>query len=470
MTHVNMDPILIVDDEPGVRSMLSQVLRDNHYAVDTAINSAEALEKIQNDSFSLVIADVRMPEISGIELLEKLKANNPAVPVIMITGFGSVNDAVEAMQKGAADYLLKPFSNKLLLKSVKNYLLVPETGQALANKPTTGITDANLPNIITQDATMQRLLSTAQTVASSKATVLIEGESGTGKELLARYIHQNSDCGGAPYLAVNCAALPESLAESELFGHEKGAFTGAVLQKPGKFELAQNGTIVLDEISEMALPLQAKILRVLQERLIDRVGGRQPVSMNARVIAISNVDLKATVKQGKFRKDLYYRVNVIPITIPPLRKRKQDLPLLVEFFMQKWIAVNGLDPVKMSSAAMKQLIHYDWPGNIRELENTIERAVLIHSGDRIQPCDLILDQEPMEFDQVADAHVPVKAGTTVKEMEKQLIFKTLETVNDNRTHAAEMLGISIRTLRNKLHEYRQNRQTAKAAAGNRPLA
>ena len=455
-----MDPILIVDDEPDMRSMLSRVLSRHDYSVDTAASVTEALDKVQGGSFGLVIADVKMPEISGFELLERLKAEYPAVPVIMMTGYGSVNDAVEAMQKGAGDYLLKPFSNKLLLKAVKNYLINQSDGAGETSDSKPDTRPAILHNIVTQDPSMLRLLTTAQTVASSQATVLIQGESGTGKELLARYIHQKSGSDQAPYLAVNCAALPDSLAESELFGHEKGAFTGAVLQKPGKFELAQNGTIVLDEISEMALPLQAKILRVLQERQIDRVGGRQPVAMTARVIAISNVDLKAAVNQGKFRKDLYYRINVIPMTMPPLRKRKQDLPLLVDFFMEKCVAVNQLKPVKMSSTAMKVLTRYDWPGNIRELENTIERAVLIHSGDRIHPQDLILDQEPVELDQGSDGTVPITAGTTVKEMEKQLIFKTLESVNDNRTHAAEMLGISIRTLRNKLHEYRENQQRA----------
>ena len=452
-----MDPILIVDDEPGTCAMLSEVLSRSDYIVDTAGSGTEALEKIQNLSFGLVIADVQMPEISGLDLLERLKVEYPAVPVIMMTGYGSVNDAVSAMQKGACDYLLKPFSNKLLLKAVKNYMATPATGAAETAKTHFDAAPAAQQQIITQDPAMLQLLNTARTVAPSKATVLIQGESGTGKEMLARFIHNKSSCEPAPYLAVNCAALPDSLAESELFGHEKGAFTGAVLQKPGKFELAQNGTIVLDEISELAMPLQAKILRVLQERQIDRVGGRQPIAMDARVIAISNVDLRDAVNQGKFRKDLYYRVNVIPMTIPPLRDRKQDIPMLVDFFVQKWVAVNRLKPVEMSAAAMTVLNRYDWPGNIRELENTIERAVLIHSGDQILPQDLILDQEPQQIEAAARA-LPLEAGTTVKEMEKQLIFKTLESVNDNRTHAAEMLGISIRTLRNKLHEYRQSRQ------------
>ena len=457
MTIVNMDPILIVDDEPDTCAMLSAVLRRNDYAVDTAANGAEALEKVRNASFSLVIADVRMPEITGLDVLERLKADYPAVPVIMMTGYGSVNDAVKAMQKGAADYLLKPFSNQLLLKAVKNYTVTHAAETLETAGPPFAETPAAQQKIITQDPTMLQLLNTAQTVAASKATVLIQGESGTGKEMLARFIHEKSGCEPAPYLAVNCAALPDSLAESELFGHEKGAFTGAVLQKPGKFELAQNGTIVLDEISELAMPLQAKILRVLQERQIDRVGGRQPITMSARVIAISNVDLKDAVNQGKFRKDLYYRVNVIPMTIPPLRNRKQDIPMLVDFFVQKWAAVNRLKPVDLSAAAMNVLNRYNWPGNIRELENTVERAVLIHSGDQIQPQDLILDQEPKDIETAAKT-LPIEAGTTVKEMEKQLIFKTLESVNDNRTHAAEMLGISIRTLRNKLHEYRHRQQ------------
>jgi len=299
-------------------------------------------------------------------------------------------------------------------------------------------------------------LKTAENVASSNATVLIQGESGTGKELLASFIHQQGRGNKAPYVAVNCAALPDSLAESELFGHERGSFTGAFVRKMGKFEMAEGGTIVLDEISEMTLPLQAKILRVLQEREIDRVGGNKTISINARVIAISNIDLKKAVKKRKFREDLFYRVNVVVLTIPPLRQRRGDISLLAEHFLEKHSKNNNNKKPRLSDKAMSILIKHDWRGNIRELENTMERAVLLVEGEVIMPENLYLEES--DFDEISDdakINIPLKAGVTVRDMEKKLIVKTLEDVNDNRTHAAELLGISIRTLRNKLREYRQ---------------
>jgi transcriptional regulator with PAS, ATPase and Fis domain len=307
------------------------------------------------------------------------------------------------------------------------------------------------------------ILKLAESVATSRSTILIQGESGTGKELLAAYIHEHSGFKDEPYVAVNCAALPDTLAESELFGHEKGAFTGAIGRKMGKFELAKYGTVVLDEISEMTLPLQAKLLRVLQEREIDRVGGSQPVAMNARVVAISNVDLKQAVSKGKFREDLYYRINVVPITIPPLRDRKGDIPLLVEHFIEKYCRLNNRDLVKISDAALARLVHHDWRGNIRELENTIERAILISNGTRLLPEHLFLD--PVDTANHSQPTLSLKSGMTVREMEKQLITQTLQEVRDNRTRAAELLGISIRTLRNKLKEYKLELEEQTAACG-----
>jgi transcriptional regulator with PAS, ATPase and Fis domain len=316
--------------------------------------------------------------------------------------------------------------------------------------------------MVTRDPKLLEILKLAQNVATSRSTILIQGESGTGKELLAAYIHEHSGFKDEPYVAINCAALPDSLAESELFGHEKGAFTGAVNRKMGKFELAKNGTVVLDEISEMTPPLQAKLLRVLQEREMDRVGGSRPVPMHARVVAISNVDLTQAVSKGKFREDLYYRINVIPITIPPLRERKKDIPLLAEHFLEKYSALNNQKVVQLSEAAMKQLTGGNWKGNIRELENTIERAVLIGNGAKLMPEHLILDTVGSENQ--PSAAFSIKAGVTVREMEKQLINKTLEEVDDNRTRAAELLGISIRTLRNKLREYKEEIESSPAEA------
>jgi transcriptional regulator with PAS, ATPase and Fis domain len=295
-------------------------------------------------------------------------------------------------------------------------------------------------------------LEVAENIAASSATVLVQGESGTGKELLARFIHERGGRRDEPYVAVNCAALPDTLAESELFGHEKGAFTGAVTRKIGKFEAAGRGTIVLDEISEMSPPLQAKLLRVLQERQVDRIGSNRPVSMEARVIAVSNIDLKDAVEAGKFRKDLFYRVNVVPLKIPPLRERRGDIQLLVRHFCETYGRMNGREAV-VSETAMDLLLRHSWPGNIRELENTIERAVLMGEGTEIAPQDLILDGDDATAGCAGSAHI--RAGVTVRDMERKLIITTLQADNESRSQAAEMLGISSRTLRNKLKEYRE---------------
>jgi DNA-binding NtrC family response regulator len=460
---MGLAPILIVDDESEMRSALCHALTRSGFSVESAAGGTEALLKLKKTSISLVITDLKMPEMSGMEVLGAAKKIVPGIPVIVITAYGSIHNAVEAMQAGAADYLLKPFSFETLETTVKKVL-----GN---NNGSDGrqISSANLKiqpavkTLVTQDAKLLNILELAKNVATSRSTILIQGESGTGKELLAAYVHEHSGFKEEPYVAVNCAALPDTLAESELFGHEKGAFTGAIGRKMGKFELAKYGTVVLDEISEMTLPLQAKLLRVLQEREIDRVGGSQPVAMNARVVAISNVDLKQAISKGKFREDLYYRINVVPITIPPLRDRKGDIPLLVEHFIEKYCRLNNRDLVKISDAALARLVHHDWRGNIRELENTIERAILISNGTRLLPEHLFLD--PAAAANHSQPTLSIKSGMTVREMEKQLITQTLQEVRDNRTRAAELLGISIRTLRNKLKEYKLELEEQTAACG-----
>ena len=450
---MGLAPILVVDDESDMRTALSHALNRGGFSVESAADGTEALVKLKKDPFSMVITDLKMPEMSGMEVLGAVKKLSPKIPLIMITAYGSIHNAVEAMQQGAADYLLKPFSFETLVTTVKKVLESQDVvGHCSSLKQNAQIQSAT-KTLVTQDPKLLDILKLAQNVASSRSTILIQGESGTGKELLAAYIHEHSGYKDEPYVAINCAALPDSLAESELFGHEKGAFTGAVNRKMGKFELAKHGTVVLDEISEMTPPLQAKLLRVLQEREIDRVGGSRPVPMQARVVAISNVELKQAVSKGKFREDLYYRINVVPITIPPLRERKGDIPLLADHFLRKYSALNKPDMTQISEAAMTQLKSGDWKGNIRELENAIERAVLIGNGPKLIPKDLILDSVASE-DQFQPAF-PMKAGVTVREMEKRLINKTLEEVSDNRTRAAELLGISIRTLRNKLREYQE---------------
>ncbi len=442
--------VLVVEDDPGVRAMLAQTLDRSGYDVQSAVDGSEALSKIRGNQFSLVITDVRLPKVNGLQLLDEIKQSTPQVPVIVITGYGSVQNAVEAMQVGASDYLLKPFSTEALQAAISR------AGMALKKCAAVQQDRHQQPidrRIVTQDRHFLGILKVAENVAPSTASVLVQGESGTGKELLARFIHDRGGRKDAPYVAINCAALPDTLAESELFGHEKGAFTGAIQRKIGKFEAAARGTIVLDEISEMSLPLQAKLLRVLQERQVERIGSNQPVAVDARVIAVSNVDLKASVEAGRFRKDLFYRVNVVPLRIPPLRERREDILLLARHFCEIFCRLNNKDLMAISKTAQEPLLQHSWPGNIRELENAMERAVLISTGTEIGPEDLILDADDID---TGSSGVPsITSGLTVREMERKLIMATMETVNEKRSQAADMLGISIRTLRNKLKEYRE---------------
>lgn len=452
--------ILVVDDEPDMRVALNHALCRTGYSVDCACCGSEALLKFKRGGYSLVITDVKMPDMSGLELLGEVKKTSPHVPVIMLTGYGTITNAVEAMQKGASDYILKPFSSDTLEAAVKNINIKPN------NPAQNGLADINIlknsgaKKMITRDRKLLNILEMAREVALSNATVLIQGESGTGKEILASIIHHHGihhhdGKGERPYVCINCAALPDTLAESELFGHEKGSFTGATCRKTGKFELANRGTILLDEISEMSMPLQAKLLRTLQEKEIDRIGGVRPVPIDSRIIAISNIDLKKAVRAGKFREDLYYRLNVIPFTIPPLRERKCDILLLTKYFLERYSLINNRNMTKISENTGSLLMKHDWKGNVRELENYIERAVLLGKGDtllpeHILPEHILLDEPDMDTKKT----VPVKVGLSVKEMERELIFQTLNEVNDNRTRAAKLLGISIRTLRNKLREYK----------------
>ena len=448
----NVSPILVVDDHPDIRTEVSQNLNSAGFQVEAVSSGTEAFERVGNAKYSLVITDEKISGSNGLNLLNSVKKITPQIPVIIMTANGSVHNAVGAMQAGAADYLLKPFSAESLEKTVKRAIDgsngnggFPSTAKN-PDRPVAG------KEIITRNQKLMDILKQARGVAPSNATVLIQGESGTGKELLAAYVHQHSRHPEAPYVALNCAALPDTLAESELFGHEKGSFTGAVGRKIGKFEQANKGTVVLDEISEMPLPLQAKLLRVLQEKEVDRIGGTRAVPIYARVLAISNVDLKTAVADGKFREDLYYRINVIPLIIPPLRERKDDIELLTQHFLEKFNLANHRSVAAIDPAALNMLLDHGWKGNVRELENVIERAVLIGDGRSILPEHLLLDFS--DSDTPSAERLEVKAGYTVRQMEKKLIFRTLKEVDDNRTQAAELLGISIRTLRNKLHEYK----------------
>jgi len=455
----DLPPILVVDAQPEVGTEIRHSLSRVGIPVDIAADGLEALDRFKALKYSMIITDDQVAGVDGIQMLNSVKKISPQIPVVIMTANGTVNNAVAAMQAGACDYILKPFSPEVLERTVKKAIGSSPGGSPERSDAAGAGIHPPSKEIITCNPELMAVLKQARRIAPSKATVLIHGESGTGKELLAAYIHRNGLRPDAPYVALNCAALPDTLAESELFGHEKGSFTGAVGRKIGKFELAKDGTVVLDEISEMPLALQAKLLRVLQEREIDRIGGSRPIPIDARVVAISNVDLKKAIADGKFREDLYYRINVIPLTLPPLRQRKDDILLLADHFIEKFNRLNRKKIAGLSDAAAEILQNHSWEGNVRELENTLERAVLICSSKTILPTDLLM--ELPEGGATPPETPAFRAGITVRDMEKELICRTLEDVNNNRTQAAELLGISIRTLRNKLREYKED----KAARG-----
>ncbi len=425
-----MYKVLIVDDEPQMRKALKEVLRRKGYEVATASDGEGALSLLARETFNVVIADVKMPGMDGLTLLRSIRGFSPDTPVLMMTAFGTIEDAIEAMREGARDYILKPFSPEVIEKAVEKVVTPPLEGERFG--------------IVTKNRKMEEIITMAREVAQTSATVLITGESGTGKELLARFIHESSRRKGRPFVAINCASIPEGLLESELFGYEKGAFTGAVATRVGKFEMANGGTLLLDEIGEMGLSLQAKLLRVIQEREVDRLGGRGTISLDIRFIATTNRDLKKEVEAGRFREDLYYRLNVFPIHLPPLRERPEDIPFLAEHFLKLFSVRNGKNVERFSKEAMDRLLAHPWKGNVRELENIVERAVLVCRGKEIGVKDLFYGEE--------DASCSFKGGT-IREMERELICQTLKETGGNKTIAAKRLGISIRTLRNKLKEY-----------------
>ncbi len=447
-----MRKILIVDDDIQMCKALRESLKRASYSFDSAQNGAEALNMLEHGSFDLVISDLRMPKVDGLELLKR-GTQTPSSPMfIMITAHGTVDNAVQAMKEGAFDFITKPFSNKTLLSCINRAF---EYSIARATEPKGGGNGRINSSIIGCDPKIKELLKFACDIAPSKSTVLLTGESGTGKEVVARFIHQASNRRDKPFVAVNCAALPENLLESELFGHEKGAFTGALNRKIGKFELADKGTLLLDEIGEMDALLQAKLLRVIQEHEIDVVGGSKPVAVDVRIIATTNRDLEEEIRKGTFRQDLYYRLSVMPIHLPMLRERNGDIELLSEHFVSKYNRENGKNILGVSKEGLEVLYKYNWPGNIRELENIIERAVVLCKEDYLQPSHLFLHGMFSSFQGQSDSSVSEDSfvGKSLPDVEKRVILKTLEKLNGNRTHAAKVLGISIRTLRNKLNEY-----------------
>jgi len=439
--------ILLVDNDALEASAVKRKFSRVGHQLCTAADGPAALDKLTQDQFNLVIAEMHLPQMSGIDLLRKIKEIKACLPVILMSANARVRDAVEAMKSGAHDFLLKP----LTLEMIK--LLTTQT----QSKQSTFASRNGKYEIVTHDADMMQLLDQAKEVANSRASIFLQGESGTGKELFARYIHKHSDRQDKPFVALNCAALPETLLESELFGHEKGAFTGATNRKKGKFELANHGSILLDEISEMDYALQSKLLRVLQEKEIDRVGGSEPIPLDVRILSTTNRDIEDEIAAGRFREDLYYRLNVIPFHLPALRERPSDIPLLAEHFIQKYNRIERKSVKGLTPEVLQSLSQMPWKGNIRELENRIERAVLICKGNQIQEQDINTGVSSRQNQTAADPFIP---NGSLKEMEQRAIYHTLDRTDGNRTHAAEILGISVRTLRNKLNEYREKMEAS----------
>ena len=447
-----MATILIVDDEKNIRSGLALAFQDENYDTLEAENGEEAWNIINKKSVDLVITDLRMPVMSGFELLKKISSAYPTIPVIVLTGHGSIEDAVEAMHDGAIDFFTKPVDlDHLILTAGKalEHSSVLKQNQSLKSEIKELKQKHGYSRIIGKSAAITRLMDTVAQVAPTRASVLITGESGTGKELVADALHELSPRASKPFIKVHCASLSPTLLESELFGHEKGAFTGAVSQKKGRFELADGGSIFLDEIGEIDLATQVKILRVLQERSFERVGGEETIKVDVRIIAATNRNLEEEVKKGTFREDLYYRLNVVHINVPPLRERKEDIPLLIASFIKTFNEEDGKSVEGFTPAARKLLLAYSWPGNIRELRNVVESCVVMARGKWIDENEL-----PEQITSASkQSELSIKLGTTLSDAERQLIISTIDYCQGNKTKAAEVLGIGRKTLHRKLQEY-----------------
>ncbi len=468
MTGETQSSVMVVDDEPGIRTALRANFLRHGWRVETASGVREAIRNLETHDFDLVVTDIRMPDGTGMEVMRAARKSAPGTAVILLTAYGSVPDAVNAMRDGALDYLTKPIPFDQLQATAAQVMhraqQLPSEEQPLAG------------DIVGRSPLLMRSLQRARAAASTGADVLIEAESGTGKELLARFIHDASDRSLKPFVAVNCAAVPETLLESELFGHGRGAFTGAVSSRPGKFEMADGGTILLDEIGEMPLNLQPKLLRALQEREFERLGEGRSVHVDIRVIATTNVSLSAMVERGQFRADLYYRLNVIPLSLPPLRERRDDIPVLAQHFAEQYAAQLRLGVPRLDADFMNRLQSHTWPGNVRELANFMRRVITLSGtleldarcferefeGVSAWTAPSIAAGTPDRSGQTPSrratpasmrASIPAAPGTPIRELEKMHLENTLALTDGNRTHAAEMLGISLRTLRNKIREY-----------------
>lgn len=441
--------VVIVDDEPYMVDFLQRALEKRGYSTESFTESPKALEYIKSNQTDLVLSDYKMPDMLGIELLEKVKSAHPEMGVIIMTAYGTIESAVKALKLGAADYITKPFSIEDIYDIVGNYFTSVERKQT--NISVRG--EDRFGELVGKSTAMQKIYESISLVADSNASVFVQGPSGTGKELVARAIHYNSNRQDKPFIRVNCAALPEGLMESELFGHEKGAFTGAIRKNVGKFELADTGTLLLDEITEMDAGLQAKLLRALQEKEFQRVGGTETIEVDVRIIATSNRDLEEAMEVGKLREDLYYRLNTIPIKLPALSERREDIRPLVNHFLDKYAEEYDKEIQGIEEHAFKRLVKEPFPGNVRELENRIIRAIILCQGDTITE-DLLFLEEDRNHDQVGSI-IDLQAPVTIEEMERDLILQTLEYHGYSRTKSAESLGINVRTLRNKINQYKE---------------
>lgn len=436
-------PVLVVEDDPSLREAIGDTLELAGRTYVSVDGGEAALQALECQAFSIVVSDVRMMPMDGITLLKEIRARLPHLPVVLMTAYAEVDKAVDAMRSGACDFLLKPFEPKALLGHINKYELAACRDDA---------------GVVAEDAASRDLFAMAQRVAQTDATVLLTGESGVGKEVVARFIHRNSLRRDGPFVAINCAAIPDTLLEATLFGYEKGAFTGAQQAQAGKFEQAQEGTLLLDEVTEMPMGLQAKLLRVLQEREVERVGGKKPVALNIRIVATSNRDMAEAVAKGGFREDLYYRLNVFPVAIPALRQRPLDIVPIAKHFLAEHGGRFGRNGMRLSPAAEQALASHSWPGNVRELENVMQRALIMTPGSTIEPEHLHLSGQPtVKVSAPAAFTVNDKKGDNmnIKDLEREHILQTLSEVGGSRKLAIERLGISERTLRYKLQQYRE---------------
>jgi two-component system response regulator HydG len=456
MNSLKTTKILIVDDDHGHLTTLKTITKSWGYTVETANDGVAAVDMVKSGPVDLILMDVRMTNMSGIEALGLIKDYNPSIPVIIMTAYSSVESAVEALKSGAYDYLIKPLDFevlKLTIERASEHAGLKEENRALKERLRS---DYDIANIIGRSQPMKKLFDTMSMVAPSEATVLITGESGTGKELIARSLHFNSPRKEKPLVVVNCASIAETLLESELFGHEKGAFTGADKRREGRFMQANNGTIFLDEIGEMSPTMQAKLLRVLQEKEVQRVGSDETIKVDVRIVAATNRNLEADVAKGRFREDLFYRLNVMNLNVPPLKERQEDIPLLAQHFLEKFADKNRKTVKGFVPLAMDMLLNYDWPGNVRELENAIERAVILLTGEYITEKQLPLNITKKYPDLLTSpiAAAPVMDGTrSMEEIEKEAILATLKVSGGNKSETARRLGITRKTLHNKLKNY-----------------